>query len=378
MRQFTFHILFISLIISSGLLAQNGVFSSPTWYIKAAFNQGVILEHRSSMAHLVKGYPSLYELCLVKPSGGNRLWHYENNFPDIGLSFTTIDLKNPQQLGYCFSLAPFAEIPLNKKEKASRLIFRLSWGLSYLTKKFDVETNHKNIAIGSHFNSYVQFKWFWQFQLNRMLRLEPGFSFSHTSNAKIKAPNLGINIASINLALNFNTASKKTDTKFRREPDSTKLPHTPQHELFIWSTIGINEREPPVNKRLLTSTTSFGYYFNKRNTHKFGLGFDFFYDESLIEDLKIDELPTNTLGNVWRGGPKLCYAYNLGQISFPVELGYYIHAPIRDDGSFFNRIGVRYISRMGLMGLVNLRTHWGVAYAFEFGIGYRLGIGKAK
>jgi hypothetical protein len=369
----------ICIVISTITLnAQNGIFSSPDWYIKPAINQGVVLEHRSTIGHLIKGYPTMYELNVVKPTIGNRMWHHENNFPDLGLSFNVIDFKNPKELGYSFSIAPFAEIPLNKKQKVSRLIFRLSWGLAYFNKKFDVETNHKNIAIGSHFNSYVQFKWFWQLQLNDKIRLEPGFSFTHASNAKMKTPNLGLNVGSINLAINFKHISKKNKITTPVLPDSTKLPNTPRHELFIWQTIGINDREPSTDKKRLTLTTSFGYYFNKRNTHKFGLGADIFYDENMIDDLNFDNLPTNTVADVLRGGPKLCYAYNLGQITFPVEMGFYIKNPYTGDGLFFHRIGVRYLSKKGIMGLVNLRTHWGVAYSFEFGMGYRWGIGKKR
>lgn len=374
----TIHSFVLLLTFGSGLYAQNGILSSPEWHVKTAFNQGAILEHRSTIGHLVHGYPSMYEVCVVKPTNGIRQWHHENNFPDLGLSVNLIDFKNPQQLGYCISLAPFAELPLNKKEKPSRLVMRLCWGLSYLNKTFNAKTNHKNIAIGSHFNSYVQFKWFWQFKVSPSLRFEPGFSFTHTSNAKMKTPNLGLNVACINLALHFNTTPLKQRLSGHLEADSLKYTHTPKNELFIWSSIGLNDREPSLGKKLITNTVSFGYYRNKRNTHKFGVGFDVFYDENLIEDLKYDELPANTLADVLRGGPKLCYAYNLGHISFPVELGYYIRNPYEGDGSFFHRIGVRYLHPKGIMGLVNLRTHWAVAYAFEFGVGYRWGIGKDR
>lgn len=368
------------LILSGSLVlhAQNGIFSSPEWHLKTAFNQGVILEHRSTIGHLVHGYPSMYEVCLVKPTTGIKQWHHENNFPDLGISLNVIDFKNPGELGYCFSVAPFAEIPLNKKIKPSRLVMRLCWGLSYLNKKFDAETNHKNIAIGSHFNSYVQFKWFWQFRLNPSLRFEPGFSFTHTSNAKMKTPNLGLNVGCINLALHFSASPvSKRQTEYL-QPDSLKQARTSKNEIFVWNSIGLNDREPSLDKKLITNTFSFGYYRNKRNTHKFGIGCDVFYDENMIEDLKHDGLPSNTMADILRGGPKLCYAYNLGHISFPVELGYYLRNPYGGDGSFFHRIGVRYLHPKGIMGLVNLRTHWAVAYAFEFGVGYRWGLGKGQ
>ena len=107
------------------------------------------MQHRATIGHLIKGYVPMVEVNLVKPSDGSKLWHLENNLPDVGLCATFIDFGNPSQLGQSISLAPFIEIPLNVKVRASRPIFRISWGLAYLTRRFDINENHKNIAIGS-------------------------------------------------------------------------------------------------------------------------------------------------------------------------------------------------------------------------------------
>jgi hypothetical protein len=173
--------------------SQPNNFKSSDWQIKPCINTGFILVHRVTIGHLVKGYPTIYELNISKRTNGSKLWHLENNKPDFGISMQCLDYKNPSQLGYAFSLVPFIEIPLNEKVKMSRMILRLCWGATYLNKPFDIKENPKNIAIGSHWNAYVQFKWFWQIQLSKNLRFEPGFAFTHCSNGKASNPNLGLN-----------------------------------------------------------------------------------------------------------------------------------------------------------------------------------------
>jgi hypothetical protein len=161
---------FFSLLLGASVFAQNGITGNPDWQIKPAISPGFVLVHRISIGHLVKGYPTNYELNISKPTMGNKLWHLENNKPDIGISLQCLDFKNPRQLGYGLTVAPYIEIPLNEKEKKSRLVLRLCFGATYITKRFDIKTNHKNIAIGSHVNAFVQFKGFWQFKLTKLLR----------------------------------------------------------------------------------------------------------------------------------------------------------------------------------------------------------------
>ena len=89
------------------IVSQNDTISKPKWCLKPVVNAGFILVHRSTIGHLVKGYPTIYEVDIVKSTYGNKLWQLENNKPDIGVSFQCIDFKNPHQLGYAFIVAPF-------------------------------------------------------------------------------------------------------------------------------------------------------------------------------------------------------------------------------------------------------------------------------
>jgi hypothetical protein len=361
------HIL-AAILLSLATLAQNGITGNPDWQIKPAFNQGFILVHRISIGHLVKGYPAIYELNISKPALGNKLWHHENNMPDMGVTFQCIDFKNPSQLGYALSLAPYVEIPLNKKVKPSRMVLRLLFGATYITRSFDIHKNHKNIAIGGPLNAYVQFKWFWQLKLNRYLRFEPGFTFSHASNGRYRNPNLGLNVVSLNAALNIYLPSKKPKPVVEKIDSSTRV--RSKNELFLLGAVGFNERTLN-SPGLQTYLFSAAYQRNIRNTHKFSLGLDFFYDQIYQQDyLHVKTVPPEGLDR-FRMSARVGYSYNVGRISFPIEVGYYIFQKANPDAPLVSRMGVRYYSSSGIVAHFGLRTHFAVAYNFEYGLGYR-------
>lgn len=366
MKRTCFYSVFL-LLLAGICPAQNGVTGNPDWQIKPVINYGFVLVHRISIGHLVTGYPTTYELNLSKPTLGNKLWHLENNKPDIGVSMQCIDFRNPSQLGYGLILAPYAEIPLNVEEKASRLILRFCWGVTYLTKKFDIVENHKNIAIGSNLNCFVQFRLLWHLQLTKNLRFEPGLTFSHASNGRYKNPNLGLNVVSLSAGLNYLIPSK-SKPQVAKVDSNTKA--RSKNELLISAAMGFNQREI-YGKELHVYVVSAAYQRNVRNTHKFSAGVDVFYDDNYQLDYKskFGNSPTGLDG--LRIAPKLGYSYNIGRISIPIEMGYYVGQKTRPDGNVVTRLGVRYYSACGLVASFGLRTHFAVAYNFEYGLGYR-------
>lgn len=299
---------------------------------------------------------------------GNRIWQKENNLPEIGITTQLIDFKNPRNLGIGLVVAPFIEIPLNKTERTKRLHMRICWGLTYLTKPFDVHHNQMNLAIGSSFNQYVQFRWFWKLKLNQQLIAEPGFTFSHASNARAQVPNLGLNILTLHTALNFKLPSKKLIPEVLKQDSSTKAKS--KNELVTFASIGFNQREVNLNRKMCYMWAAY-YQRNIRNTHKFGLGLNVFYDENYLIDYENSNLDPSKTIDKSRMSLNFVYAYNIGRISIPTEVGYYFLAKANADGPVVTRISVNYYAKNGLLVHAGLRTHLAVAYNFEYGLGYR-------
>lgn len=354
-------------LLNISLFGQQG--DKNDFYIRGAFNYGFIMQQHNSIGDLVNGYIGGFELNYVKPSTGNKLWHYENNFPERGIGFSYFNLNNPKQLGNLYATYVFYDIPLNKKNKPFRLYMRLCDGLSYVPIHFDPITNHKNEVISSPINQYINFKWYYRWDITQWLRWEVGLSFAHSSNGRFEVPNLGINLVTLNTGLIYKFHAKEK-TPVTLVDSSAKAKS--KNELFFWLAYGENQFGEPGGKRYLAQSYSVAYYRNKRNTHKFGVGLDVYYNAANLAQMQDDGVYIASRWENIQVGPKLAYAYNIGRLSFPIEMGYYVYTKYKADGMFFHRIGFRYYFKNNLIAIFTLKTNWGVANYIEFGVGYRL------
>lgn len=340
-----------------------------TGYLKGQLHFGYIMQHRNTIGHLIEGHVKGLELNWAFQTKGNKVWHHENNFPEAGFAMHVYSLANPQQLGQLIALAPYYDIGLNEKNKTTRLHLRLSFGVSYSTKFFDPILNHKNNIVSTPINAFVNFKWYYKFQLSKSLRLDAGLNFVHASNGRFKTPNLGINMLGINSGLTY-CFNQKNDNSFQKI-DSSYLGKS-KHELFGILSFGITETEPPGGPKYLAQSYSLGYYFKKRNTHKFGGGIDFFYSESTKQELfDYDSVRLKNNFSYIQVGARFSYSYVIGNLSLPVEFGHYLYTRFKGNGMFYHRIGLRYQFKNRIIATFALKTHWAVAHYFEYGIGYR-------
>jgi hypothetical protein len=109
-----------------------------------------------------------------------------------------------------------------------------------------------------------------------------------------------------------------------------------------------------------------------------GAGIDVYYEDSHVKDLEHFGHPYATFTDKLRTGIKFAYSYNVGNLSFPIEMGYYLFSPYNDDGAFFHRFGIRYTGNKGLFLQFGMKSHWVVAYHFDMGVGYRIALKKRK
>jgi hypothetical protein len=181
-------------------------------------------------------------------------------------------------------------------------------------------------------------------------------------------------VVSLNLGINFkiNGDVVKSDLI-----DSSSV-WPSKHEIIIWDAVGFNEHEPPGGPKYFANTFGANYYYNVRNTHKWGGGIDVCYDTQNIYHLETSGHPANNWTDALQLGVKVCYAYNIGRISLPIEMGYYAISKPKEDGPIFHRIGIRHYCKNGLILNFTMKSHWAVAAHFDYGIGYRFSVKKKK
>jgi hypothetical protein len=359
----------IPFFYSKNYLAQ---FSSVSLYS----GYGSVVQHTGKIGNLIAERPFFAELNFFKHSSGYYKWHRINNFPDYGICLNFETLGNAQKLGSSIALAPYLEFPFTKKEKNILFKLKMAWGLAYLTKKFDIQNNHKNIAIGTHINTFIQFRFLWQVRVHPQWYLNPSITFIHVSNCRFSVPNLGINTLYPSLGITYRF---KEDKKYDVVQDSSSDKKS-QHEILVFTAIGVNEVEPPTNNKLWAYSAGANYYFNIHQNQQIGAGADVFYEESLAWEAR----PSDTskaivnFNTAFSSGLKICYAYNFGRITPILEMGYYVWMPNNDfpNGKFYHRLGCRYYFKNNLVAHFSLKTHFAVAYHIEAGVAYRFGLGK--
>ena len=341
--------------------------------LRASAHYGVILQHRNSMGHLINGHISGAELNIAFPSYGKNLYEIENNQPEKGVGIFWLDLANREQLGQLIAFAPFLEIPLNEQQGFWTQHLRLGLGIGYATRKFDPIENHKNNVISTSFNGFVNFKFLFKHIISPKFRLDYGLSLMHASNGKFKVPNLGINVGTFNLAVVFmNKQNNNPISDPIRILIDSSTQRKSKYELLFGAALGITTIYPVGSQKFLAQSYSAAIFYNKRNTHKWGMGSDVFYNPAnKINAFQEDSLTLSSFQNI-QIGFKGSWAYNIGRISLPIEMGVYVHTGYKGDGVFYHRIGVRYYFKNNLVASFTLKAHWARADYFEYGFAYRL------
>ncbi len=331
---------------------------------KGTFHHGSILPHRPQVNEIIEGHSQAYELSFYKSTIGEKSWQQLYNYPKMGVSALAINMGNEQEIGMGYGIFPFIEIPLNRRKINWRL--KIGYGLGYIEKPFDRETNFKNIAIGSHFNVLIYANMGWSIKLSDALRTSAGVSFIHFSNGSYSRPNLGVNVFSINTGLSYNFGKKEKVLVNEIE----ERPHKWTKSIMLG--VGIKEIPPVEGPKYFVSSYSFNIIKTRAEKSSFGFGADFFYNTSL-SDLIANDTTTSPSGmDNFRFGLVGIYSFDFGKISLMIEMGGYVFSKYKGNGDIYNRFTMRFNVNNKLFLNAGLKTHFAVADFIEVGIGYNI------
>jgi hypothetical protein len=332
--------------------------------VSAQGHYGFIMNHRSTMTHLIKGHISGAELNYIFRTDGAKSWQQIHKYPEIGICVSHLDLANPEQLGTLEALYPYLNLRINKLRKKITWNIRVGVGLGYLTRPFDRLENHKNNAIGSHINGYVNLRLNSVVMLSPSWRLDYGVGLTHASNGAIKTPNLGLNMATVNLGVGYVFGNKAI---ICRQDSIAKANKTWKPSVIL--VAGLKEIDPGGPRY-----SSYGLIFNMYRVigHKsrMGGGLELSYNTATKQYWAQDSVFTNNPADMTKIGIKYSYAFQIERLQLPIDFGYYLFNRLPNDDMFFHRIGLRYHMSKHLIANVTLLTHWARADYFEWGLGY--------
>lgn len=344
-------------------------------YVGGSVQYGFLWTHRYNMGHLVKKHITAYELDFSKCDSKEKAFHQPFHYPWTGVALHYIPLGNPDQLGSAIGFYPFINFPLGNKSRNFKAHLRLGYGLGYITKPFDPLENHKNIAIGSHFNACMSLRLNGMLKLNESNYLEFGFGMTHFSNGASTLPNLGLNLPMVNFGFHHSIYKAYRHVTGYEMPDK-KLLHTQEilaqrnWQFNVVLVTGFNDVDPPAGKRygVLNMLTSAMRQTGRK--HKWGGGIDIMYSDAVRHKLAVDTIYVSALGNI-QPGAKISYEFVVGRLSFPIEFGTYIYSRYKNFIPVYNRFAVHYLATDHLILNVSLKTHLARAEYFEYGLGWR-------
>ena len=327
------------------------------------YHAGYNLPEYPFIVPLTEDYVRSLDISLVKETVGKNLWEQLYNYPEYGVSLFYSTLGNDEVFGRELALTYFVRLYFLSR-KRFRLYNRTGIGLSYITRKFDLNNNYLNVAVGSHLNAHFNFRIGGNYVLTKKISLNLGVSFNHLSSANTSEPNLG---------LNYMTGYGGVTYRLGEQTEKQTLavpPHTKENSFLLFASVGGKRSRSLASQYFLTSSLSLE--FNRALTRKFrfGLGGDLFFDNSVrvgMEKKEEEYKPSDRFQTGIHASVALVY----GKLSLSIQQGIYLLL-LEKVGEYplYNRGTIQYQVNPHLALRLAMKSHFNVLDFPEVGVGY--------
>jgi hypothetical protein len=322
-------------------------------------NYGFILPHKVDFDALISGHIPSFEFNYRYNYSGVKEWEKFYRLPNVGVTAKYFNFNN-SKIGNAFGIAPYVSFNLIKKERIS-FQYRIATGFGYVSQKFNLDNNRKNMVISTNFNSYIDMLFQLHFKVAKRIEMQTGVGMSHFSNAAFKIPNAGINIINASAGFSFDLGRLVIVNNYTF-PIVKK-----EWRYLVWTGGFVKETNPVEGNKFYAQTLSFNALKRISNKSSFGGGMDLMFDNSLPQRNKFNlQAPASP----FRAGFNIAYALHFGKFSIPIQQGIYFIDSFRGDGLFYSRVGWRYHFNKKLIINMTLKTHFASADYLEAGIGY--------
>jgi hypothetical protein len=337
----------------SPAMGQNNITVEPTWH------RGYLVAHRPLVEGLRKDRVNGFDLSIGRQVSGKKSWHWDYGLPKAGIYFGAWNLGNNDYLGNAYSLVPYVDFKVHQWQGV-RLGMKFGWGIGVAEKKFDAETNYKNVAIGSRVNNSILLHPTLGFSIAKKHEIKLGLSLTHYSNGSFETPNLGVNMASFTLGYAFNKSTEPLPT--RTEMDAVEKGVND----FVFGSFFVKEVAPADGAKYGVASLFAERMWRTSNKFSFGGGIDLFYDKSLSQRFNYDE--SNGFLELIRSGIHAGTEMHLGNTALVLSIGSYVYSGVKSE-SVYHRFGIRQNINPNWTAGIHVKSHWGKADFMEIGIG---------
>lgn len=361
-------IVIIVFLLQAKLFSQDSLKSKKLFFpqvIEINSGYGIIAKHRPIVDYFITGHVPSVNVNFGRIMSGKQEWQRKYNYPELGVGFYYANFNN-KYLGESYTFYAYTKLPFTKYEKPVFGYFDLGLGVSYITKPFNIENNYYNIIIGSHLNAYLRIGVLAEIKIAKNISLVSGLSLNHSSNSKVKTPNLGVNVLSYNLGFKYFLV--KNEFEKHNEIDDYKK----NNSYFLTFSMGAKSVSKPENPIYLASSLVFDYNRNISFKSAFGAGIDVFFDKSLEYYYIQSSIPYKKIINDFQVGAHGAYVLKFNKVWFNFNLGYYIIDNLNLQGKIYSRIATRASIYKNIYLSIGMKTHFAKADLLEIGLGYKL------
>ena len=334
-------------------------------YVTATYHKGFVLPEYKYFLYIVEDPVQSLGLNFSRRTTGKNDWEQLYSYPEYGLTVFYSTLGNDNVYGSEIALLPFFNYPIFSKKRVS-VDNQIGLGISYVTRKFDLEDNYQNIAVGSKLNMHFNLRLEVKIQVLKRYQLHTGLSFDHFSNANMQEPNIGINYITSYAGIGFLVGNSS-------HPQVHELtPHRKDHGLELIYSFGAKHTRAFQSTTFFTSSGTVEFKWDLFRVFHVGVGADLFYDSSTETEMQALHRTGFKDYYDFRTGLHLSQEFVYNRVSLIVQEGIYLFLTDRVNNKImYNRGIVRYkISDHWFVG-ISMKSHLHILDYPELGLGYR-------
>jgi hypothetical protein len=334
-------------------------------FVTAIARKGFALPEYEYFLYTIDDYVQSVGLTVSRRTTGKNDWEQIYGFPEYGISLFYSTLGNDMVYGREIALYPFFKLHILSRNRFS-FDSQIGLGLSYVTKKFDMEENYRNIAVGSHLNIHFNFGLDFNYLLMKKYRLYAGISFDHLSNGNLQEPNIGINSLTSYLGLGYLVG------KSYQPPLHPLKPHWKDFDFEFVYYIGGKYTRAYQSIFYFTSSGTVELKYEPFRVLHVGIGADIFYDSSTEREMTVLQLGEYKENYDFRSGIHLSQEIVYNRMSLIIQEGIYLLLTDHvKHNTMYNRGIIRYYITDHIMVNISMKSHLHVLDYPELGFGYR-------
>lgn len=344
-----------------------------TWkdrlYVEANYHYGFLIPSVKSIEYFITDHIDGYQLNIGLLSNGRKQWQLDYNYPRMGFGFYHSGLGNNAIYGKVNALFFYVDrnfLPLHYKFNISN---RLEYGLGYVTKVNDLETNPFNIAISSHINVFLRYSVQLLYQITPLVEVNANVGFSHLSNGRFYEPNKGLNFITSSVGLHYSLQNPKTCIVPQVDDEKNLMRNNK-----VVFTFGAGEKQlfRKQTDRYAVAALSAEYSHRLFSNGFVGLALNTYYDKSVRKEMEYAG-NTSSPNDSWRVSLNLLYEVEMGRFSYLFQPGIYLKNSFKEEKNISNRLCVRYALTNHWLASVAVKAHWvSIADFVEWGVAYKL------